>query len=88
MPYPTKGEKMYQVTLGRFIFTTLFRSFTFVASAVAVFLIKHYMEKKQYAREERMVFNKSNDRTRTSGRSDGIKRQAVNKKPSNYGDPW
>ena len=79
---------MYQIGITRFIFMTLFRSFSFALSAIAVYFLKQYMEKKQYEREERMVFVKGSNGSGTSGRSNSIKRQVNNKKPSTYCDPW
>lgn len=42
---------MYQISILRFMFMTLFRSFSFVLGAVIVFLIKQKMEKKDYEKE-------------------------------------
>lgn len=51
---------MYQATIARFIFMTLFRSLSFVASAVAVFYLKQRMEKKEYEKKQKtMVSSKS-----------------------------
>ena len=44
---------MYQMSILRFMFMTLFRSFSFVLGAVIVFFIKQRMEKKEY--EKTMV---------------------------------
>lgn len=43
----------------RFMFMTLFRSFSFVLGAVIVFLIKQKMERGEYDRKETMVSTKS-----------------------------
>lgn len=54
---------MYQTSIARFIFTTIFRSFTFVISALAVCYLKQVMEKKFYEKEyKKMVSSKSRER--------------------------
>lgn len=50
---------MYQTSIARFLFMTIFRSLTFVMSAMAVYYIKHRMEQKEYEREKTMVSSKS-----------------------------
>lgn len=61
---------MYQMHLGRFIFMTLFRSMTFVASAIVVYIIKEHLEKKYYEEKYKtMVSAKAGKRTDWSGRN-------------------
>ena len=50
---------MYQMSILRFMLMTLFRSFSFVLGAIAVFYIKQKMEKKEYGIREEMVSVKS-----------------------------
>ncbi len=50
---------MYQTSIARFMFMTIFRSLSFVISALAVFYIKQKMEKKQYDKQKTMVSSKS-----------------------------
>lgn len=56
---------MYQASIARFIFTTIFRSITFVASALTVCYLKQVMEKRFYEKEyKKMVSSQSRERTR------------------------
>ena len=61
---------MYQTSIARFMFMTIFRSVTFVVSAMAVFYLKKKMETKEYEKtREKMVSSKS--RWWLKGRRDG-----------------
>ena len=50
---------MYQTSIARFMFMTIFRSLTFILSALAVYYIKHLMEKREYERQKTMVSSTS-----------------------------
>ena len=71
---------MYQITIGRFIFTTLFRSLTFIASAATVFMIKHYLERKEY--EKTMVSIKNRKHVGTPDRRGNQTGQVGNQRTS------
>lgn len=71
---------MYQISILRFMFMTLFRSFSFVLGAVIVFLIKQKMEKREYEKE--MVSVKSKQSVGTQCRNYDKAGTSVNKKTS------
>lgn len=71
---------MYQISILRFMFMTLFRSFSFVLGAVIVFLIKQKMEKREYEKE--MVSTKNRQSIGTQCRSYNQTGTSVNKRTS------
>ena len=74
---------MYQFGIARFMFMTLFRSFSFVLGAVMVFLIKQRMERKEYGIREEMVSVKSRQPVRSRSRNYGEAHTFVDGRPSN-----
>ena len=64
----------------RFMFMTLFRSFSFVLGAVIVFLIKQKMEKREYEKE--MVSAKNRQSAGTQRRNYDQAGASINKKTS------
>ena len=71
---------MYQISILRFMFMTLFRSFSFVLGAVIVFLIKQKMEKREYEKE--MVSTKNRQSVGTQCRNYDKAGTSVNKRTS------
>lgn len=71
---------MYQISILRFMFMTLFRSFSFVLGALIVFLIKQKMEKREYEKE--MVSAKSRQSAGTQRRNYNQTGTSFNKKTS------